>query len=80
MLFANLKKVNELLTYAVQLDSFNSGIRTFCDKSDRTAESAKSETKVLKCLCSKTTTVLSEWPIPETMDVSLLHFYCLRNK
>jgi len=72
--------VNELLTYAVQLDSFNSGIRTFCDKSDRTAESAKSETKVLKCLCSKTTTVLSEWPMPETMDVSLLHFYCLRNK
>jgi hypothetical protein len=28
----------------------------------------------------KTTTVLSEWVIPKTMDVSLLHFYNIRNK
>jgi len=33
-----------------------------------------------KCLCSKTTTVPLEWTVPKTMDVSLLHFYCSRNK
>jgi len=31
----------------------------------------------LKCLCDKTTTVLSERTIPKTMDVSLLHFTAL---
>jgi len=34
----------------------------------------------LKWFCSKTTTVLSEWTVPKTTDVSLLHFYCFRNK
>ena len=34
----------------------------------------------LKCLFSKTTTVLAEWTVPKTMDVSLLQFYCNRNK
>jgi len=34
----------------------------------------------LKCVCSKTTTVLLEGIIPKTMDVSLLYFYCIRNK
>jgi len=32
------------------------------------------------CLCSKSTTVLLEGTIPKTMDVQLLHFYCIRNK
>jgi hypothetical protein len=32
----------------------------------------------LKCLCSKTTTSLSESMVTKTMDVSLLHFYCIR--
>jgi hypothetical protein len=34
----------------------------------------------IKCLCSKTTTVLSEGTTPKTMDVSLLHSYCIGNK
>jgi hypothetical protein len=34
----------------------------------------------LKCSCCKTTTVLPEWTAPKTMHVSLLHFYCIRNK
>jgi hypothetical protein len=34
----------------------------------------------LTCLCSKTAIVQSEWTEPETMDVSLLHFYCIRDK
>jgi hypothetical protein len=33
----------------------------------------------LKCLCSKTTTFLSESVVTKTMDVSLLYFYCIRN-
>ena len=28
----------------------------------------------------KTTPVTSEWTVPKTMDVSLSHFYCMRNK
>ena len=34
----------------------------------------------LKCLCSKTTTVLSGRTIRKTVDVVLLHFYCIKNK
>ena len=34
----------------------------------------------LKCLFNKTTTVLLEWTIPKTTDVSLIHFYCITNK
>jgi len=32
------------------------------------------------CLCSMTTSVLLERTIPKIMDVSLLHFHCIRNK
>ena len=31
----------------------------------------------LNSLCSKATTVLEEWTVPKTMDVSLLQFYCI---
>jgi hypothetical protein len=34
----------------------------------------------LNSFCSKTTTVLCEWTVPETVDVSLLNFYCIINK
>jgi len=44
------------------------------DNADKIAESAKSGPKRL---CSKSSTVLSEWPVPKTMDVSLLHVYCI---
>jgi hypothetical protein len=33
-----------------------------------------------KCLCSKSTTVLLEWTVPNTVDVTLLYFYCIRYK
>jgi hypothetical protein len=35
--------------------------------------------KVLKCLYSKTTTVLLEWTVLKAMDVILLYIYCIRN-
>jgi hypothetical protein len=34
----------------------------------------------LICLCSKSTTVLPQWTVPKTMNMSLLYFYCIRNK
>jgi hypothetical protein len=33
----------------------------------------------LECLWRQTTTVLLEWTIPKAVDMSLLHFYCIRN-
>ena len=59
-----------------------------CDSGDRIKESAKcldnikclqSETGNV-CLCSNTTTVLSERNVPKNMAVSLLHFNCIRTK
>jgi len=77
---SQLEKGEQIVDLCGTVRFIHSSVRTFCDKSHRITESVKSETKVLKCLCSKTSAVLSEWPIPETMNVSLLHFYCLRNK
>ena len=34
----------------------------------------------LQCLCGKSTTVLSEWPVPKTVGVSPLNFYGIKNK
>jgi len=33
----------------------------------------------LKCLCSKTSTVLLEWTVPKAVDVILLYVYCIRS-
>jgi len=34
----------------------------------------------LQFLCRKSTTVSSECTLPKTVDVSLSHVYCIRNK
>jgi hypothetical protein len=70
-------KVNQLLTYAIMLDSI---IVAYLQFMIMLIEWKKVLSEELKCLCIKTTTVLSEWTIPKTMDVSLLHFYCNRSK
>jgi hypothetical protein len=49
-------------------------VHKICDIADRIKESAQSGTEVL---CSMTTTVLS---VPKTVDVNLLHLYCITNK
>jgi hypothetical protein len=72
-----MKKLNKLFTYAVMLDSFTVA---YVQYMIMLTELQKVLSQELKYLCSKTTTVLSEWPIPETMDVSLLHFYCIKSK
>jgi hypothetical protein len=48
----DLNRVNELLTHAVMLTLAYSSICTICDNADRILNHE------LKCLCSKTTTVL----------------------
>ena len=63
----------------------HSSVCTVHDNADRIKESAKCldnikcqqyETGTV-CLCSETTTVLSEWTVPKTMDMSLLYFIAL---
>ena len=60
-------------------------ICTIHDNAIRIKESAKcldnikcqqSETGTV-CVCSKTTTVLSQWIVPKTMDMNHLYFYSL---
>jgi hypothetical protein len=66
--------VNEMLTYAIMLDSLMAAYVKFVIILIELKELLGQE---LKCLYSKTTTVLSQGTIPKTMDVSLLHFYCI---
>jgi hypothetical protein len=57
----------------------HSSVRTICDTADSIKESAKSGTKVFVCVARLSQSYLNE-PYQKTMDVSLLHFYCIRNK
>jgi IS30 family transposase len=57
----------------------HSSIHTIRDNADRIKESAKSGTKVFVCLARLSQSYPNE-PYQETMDASLLHFYCIRNK
>ena len=65
-----MEKVNELLTYVIKLDLL---IVAYIQFSIMLIELQKVLSQELKCLCSKTTTVLLE----RTTDVSLIHFYCI---
>jgi IS30 family transposase len=53
-------------------------VHTVCDNADRITESAKPGPKTLVC-AARRIIVLSESTVPKTMDVSLLHFYCIAN-
>jgi hypothetical protein len=57
----------------------HSSTHTIRDNSDRIKESAKSGTKVFVCVARLSQSYTNE-PYQKTMDVSLLHFYCIRNK
>jgi len=69
--------VNELFLYAFMLDMF---IVAFIQFVIMLLESQEVLNQEVKCLCSKTAAVLLEWTVPKAVDVSLLHFYCIRNK
>jgi len=70
-------KLNRLYHLAIMLDSL---IIAYIQLLIMLIELQKQLNQEIKCLCSKTTTVLLEGTIPKTIDVSLLHFYCIRNK
>jgi hypothetical protein len=74
---ADLKIMNELLTNAVTLDSL---ILTYIQFVMTLTQSQKVLPQELKCSCNKTNAVLWEWTIQKSVDVSLFHFYCMRNK
>ena len=61
--------MNVLLTYAIMLDSFILADMQFVITLTELQELLSQE---LQCLCSKTTTVLSEWTVSKTMDVSYI--------
>jgi hypothetical protein len=77
MLFANLKKMNELLTYGFLSDLL---ILAYIQFVTMLTELQSLLGQELKCLCSETVTVLTERTVPKTLDISLLHLYCIRNK
>jgi hypothetical protein len=69
--------VNELLTYGIMLDLF---IVVYIQYVIMVIELQEVLRQDLNVLFSKPNTVLSEWTVPKTMHVSLLHFYSIRNK
>jgi len=70
-----LEKSNKLLTYAVMLDLL---ILSCVQSVIMLIELQKGLSQELKCLCSKTTAVLSEWSVPNILDV--LRIYCIIDK
>jgi hypothetical protein len=71
-----LEKGNELLTYAVMLDS---RVLAYIQSVIMLIELRKGPSQEVKCFCSKTTTVLSEWSVPNMMDVSYIFTALLIN-
>ena len=69
--------MNELLAYVIMSDRLMVAYVQFVITSIELTEVLSQE---LKCLCTNSTTVLLEESIPKTVDDSLLHFYCIRNK
>jgi hypothetical protein len=65
--------VNKLLTYTVMSDSLMVAYVQLVIVLLELQKVLRQELKFF--LCSKTTTVLLEWTVPKSMDVSLLHFY-----
>jgi hypothetical protein len=72
-----LEKGERIVDICRNVRRAHSIVHAICDNAVRIKESAKSGTN---CLCSKTSTVLSKLTIPKAMDVSLIHFCCIRKK
>jgi hypothetical protein len=69
--------MNELLPYAVMLDSL---IVAYIQCLIMLIGLKKVLNQELMCLCGKTATVLSELTIPNTVDADFLLFYCISSK
>ena len=72
-----LEESEWMLTYAIRLASL---IIAYVQFVIMLIELKKVLSQELKFLCSKTITVLWEWTVPRTTDVSVLHFYCVGDK
>ena len=67
--------MNKFLTYTIALELLIGACVHFVIILTELQEVLSQE---LKCLCSKTTTFLLKGTIPKTMDMPLLHFYCIQ--
>ena len=67
----------EFFTYAIMLGTL---IVAYVQFVITLTELQKVLSQELKCLCSKTTRVLTECTVSKTMEVSFLHFIVVRNK
>ena len=80
-----VEKGEQIIVICYNVRLTHSSIHTICDNVDVIKEGAKCWDNI-KCqqsetgsigLCSKITTVLSEWTVPKAMGVNLLHFIVL---
>jgi hypothetical protein len=74
-----LKKGELILDICRNVRLAHSSIHTICDNANRIKESAKSGTKVFVCVARLPQSNQNE-PYQKTVDMNLLHFYCIRNK
>jgi len=70
--------VNELLIYAIMLDSVIVAYIQFMIMLRELKKVLSQELNFF--LYNNTTMFLSEWTVPKIVDLWLLHFYCIRNK
>jgi hypothetical protein len=72
-----LGKGEKIIEKCLRVRLSSNSTHTICDNADRIK---KELSQKLKCLCSKTTTVLFQWTVQKTKDISFLHFYCIRHR
>jgi hypothetical protein len=71
-----LEKGKRIVDVCCNVRLAHSTICAICDNDDEIEVLCQE----IKCLCSKTTTVLLEWTVPKTVDVGFLHFNYIQNK
>jgi hypothetical protein len=76
---SRLEKGKQIVDICRNVRLAHSSLHTICNNADRIKESAKSGTKVFVCVARLPQSYPNE-PYQKAMDVSLLHFYCIRNK
>jgi hypothetical protein len=79
LVISQLEKGERIVDKCRNVTHADSSIHTIRDNADRVKESAKSGTKVFVCVARLPQSYPNE-PYQKTKDVSLLHFYCIRNE
>jgi hypothetical protein len=73
---SRLEEGERIVDICGNVELAHSSLRAIRDNADRIKETAKSETKVFVCVARLPQSCPNK-PYRKTMDVSLLHFYCL---